>query len=432
MNVKVENAGPCRKTLRIEVAADQVTAEYEKVLALYAQSARIPGFRPGKAPRDLVKRRYAKEIEEEIKERLIPDGYHAALQQEKLDPVAILGVHDVVFNLGQPMTFSVTLDIPPDFTLPAYKGMAVEGKKVEVADKDVDEALNSVVEQNARWQDVAGRAVQRGDLVQIDYEGFCDNKPVEGLAPKAAGLGKGKDFWMLADDNAFLPGFADGLTGAKIGEKRQVMVDFAADFVEKAVAGRKATYFVDVKALREKKLPTLDDELAKSLGMGSADELKARVREDLLKHREEQEKGRRKGEIMKALLEATKLDVPESVVAQETRDAVYDLVRQNSYRGVSREQIEENKDKIFEQASRSASEKVKLRYILHRIAEQEKVETSPEEVSARIAEMAAQYNVTPPEFRAELEKRNALDGLAEDIRVNKTLDFLLAQAKIKA
>lgn len=432
MNVKVENAGPCRKTLRIEMPSERVTAEYEQVLGAFAQTARIPGFRPGKAPRDLVKRRYAKDIEEEVKERLIPDGYHGALEQEKLSPVAVLGVHDVVFNLGQPMTFGVTLDIPPEFTLPVYKGLPLEGKKTEVTDQDVEEALNSVVEQNARWEEVSDRPAQRGDLVQIDYEGFCDNKPVEELAPKAAGLGKGKDFWMLADDNAFLPGFADGLAGAKIGEKRQVMVDFAADFVEKAVAGRKATYFADVKALRQKKLPALDDELAKSLGLASADELKTRVREDLLKQREEQEKRRRKSDIMKALLEATKLDVPESVVLQETRDAVYDIVRQNSYRGASREQIEESKDQIFEQASRSAGEKVKIRYILHRIADQEKVEATPEEVSARLAEMAAQYNVTPQQFRAELDKRNALDGVAEDIRVNKTLDFLLEQAKIKA
>jgi trigger factor len=398
---------------------------------MYTQAARIPGFRAGRAPRDLVRRRYAKEIEDEVKERLIPDGYQGAVKQENLHPVAVLGVHDVKFNLGQPMTFSVTLDIPPEFTLPAYKGLVLERKKVEVADTDVDEALKSLVEQSVRWQEVTDRPAQRGDLVQIDYEGFCENKPLEERAPKAAGLGKGKDFWMLADENAFLPGFADGLAGAKIGEKRQVLVDFPADFAEPTVAGRRATYFVDVKALREKKLPAPGDELAKSLGLGSADEVRTRVREDLLKHREELETRRQKGELMKALLAATKLDVPESVVIEETRDTVYDIVRQNSYRGVSREQIEQNKNQIFEQASRSASEKVKLRYILHRIAEQEKIEASSEEVSARIVEMAAQYNVTPPEFRAELEKRKALDGLAEDIRANKTLDFLLAQAKIK-
>lgn len=431
MNVTVADAGPCRKTLRIEIPAEKVAEEYRQVLSLYAKAAKIPGFRPGKAPAPLVERHYAREIGDEVKDRLIPSGYHEALEQKKLDPVAILGVHDVAYQTGQPMSFSVTLDVPPEFSLPKYREIPVQGKKVEIDEKQVDETIERIREQNAQWEDVTGRPVQKGDLVRIDYEGVCDGRPIEEIAPKAVGLGKGKDFWMLADEQAFLPGFGEGLLGAAVGEKRQVFSDLPKDFVEKAVAGRKCTFFVDVKALREKKVPALDDHLLKALKVESEEKLRAQLREELKATAEEMEGRRRKGEIVRHLLEKTKLDVPESVVQQETRDIIFDIVRENSYRGIAREEIEGRRDEIYETASRTAQEKVKVRYILHRVAEQEKIETTPEELSARIEQLAMRYQVTAAEFRSELEKRNGVESVAEEIRVNKALDWLLAQAKIK-
>ncbi|MFH0952966.1 MAG: trigger factor [Verrucomicrobiota bacterium] len=431
MKVKVEEAGPCRKTLRVEMPAERVSGEYQKALAEYAKFARIDGFRPGKAPRQLVERHFQKDIEQTLKDRLIPAGYEEALQQEKIDPVAVLGVHDVSFLMGHPLSFSVTLDVPPKFDLPKYQGIPLEGKKAEVADKDIEEAIAHLREQNARWDEVSGRPVQRGDLVQIDYEGFCEGKGVEELAPKAAGLGKGKDFWMLADENAFLPELSDGLVGANLGEKKQILVDFKADFPEPAVAGKKCTYFVDVKGLREKKLPAADQSLFEALKVDSEDALKAKVREDLLHAKEDMEKRRLKSEIVKHLLANTKLDVPASIVEEETRETVYDIVRENSYRGVSREDIESKKDEIFQVASRNAVEKVKARYILHRIAEEEKIAASEEDLAARVAEMAARYNIPPPSLREELARRGTLDNIAEEIRVQRSLDFLLEKAVVK-
>ncbi len=431
MNVRVEDAGPCRKTLRIELPAQRVGQEFESVLKEFVGVAKIPGFRPGKAPKDIVKRHYGKQIEDEVKDRLVPAGYHEALEEQKLEPVAVLNVENIRFKMGEPMEFTVTLDVPPQFTLPSYKGMALQGKKIEVTDKEVDAAVQDMLEQRARWNEVTGRPVQKGDLVQIDYDGACEGTPVEEIAPKAAGLGKGKDFWMRADENAFLPGFEQGLVGAAVGEKKQVQVVFPADFQEKAVAGKTCAYAVDVKAIREKKAPALDAEFLKVIGAESEEKLRERIREELRSVGESFEKQRLKNELVKGLLEKTKLDVPESVVQQETRDTVYEIVRENSYRGIPREQIEEKKGEIFETASRTAVEKVKARYILHRISVEEKIEVSDEDVSARVQDMAARYNVTPQQFRAEMEKRGSIDDIREDLRINKTLDALLEQAKIQ-
>ncbi len=431
MNVKVEDAGPCRKVLRVELPAERVVQEYNEVVGLFSRSAKIDGFRPGRAPVEVVKRRFSKDIEQETKDRLIPAGYHEALESKKLTPLAVLAVDHVNFSPNAPMSFSVTLDVPPEFKLPKYDGIALTGKKVEVTDQQVDDVIKSILEQNAQWNDVEGRPAGKGDLVQVDYEGVCDGRAIEELAPKATGLGKGKDFWVLTDENSFLPGFGEGLVGASKGEKRQVFVDFKADFPEKAVAGKKCAYFVDVKAIREKKLPEINAEFLKSADVDSEAAFRQRVREDLLRSGEMAEKRRLKGEIVKHLIEHTRLDVPESVVQQETRDTVYDMVRESSYRGVSEQEIESKKEELFQAASRSANDKVKIRFILHKIAEEEKIEATDEEVSGRIAEMAARYRASPQDVRAHLEKRHAIDDLKEEIRASKSLDLLLGKAKIK-
>lgn len=430
MNVTVEAAGPCRKKLSIEIPAERVDAEYERVVGAFVREARIPGFRPGKAPRGVVEKRFSKDILQEVKDRIIPIGYHEAIQQQKLDPVAILGVENVSLLVGQPASFSVVLDVPPEFELPQYREIPLTAAKVEVKEEEIEATKKRLLEQAARWEEVSGRPVQVGDLVKVDYEGVCESKAIEDIAPQSPGLGKGSDFMVLADENAFLPGFGEALVGASVGEKKQVQVDFPADFGEKAVAGRACTYFVDVKGIREKHLPEINEELLKRFGVESEASLVERIREDMLKMKQNNEKQRQRGEIIRQLLERAKLDVPESVVAEETRDVVYDIVRQESYRGVSREDIEKQKDEIFEAASKNATEKVKLRYILHRIAEQEKVEISDEEVSKEIATLAARYGVPAADFRADLQKKNAIEKIREDLRLNKTLDLLLEQARI--
>lgn len=430
MKVTVENQGPCRKRLKIELPAERVAAEFDEVLKAYSRSARVPGFRPGKAPSDLIQKRYGREMAEDVRERLIPDAYHEALVEQKIDPVATLAVENVSFGLGQPLSFSVLVDVPPEFSLPEYNGIPLQRKGIEVKDDEASEMLRGMLEERATWDAVSGRTVQKGDLVQIDYEGVCAGQPLENLAPKAAGLGAGKDFWTLADENEFLPGMAAGLVGAAIGEKRQVLVDFPADFAEKDLAGRKCTYFVDVKAIREKKPAVMDETFFKGLGVTNEDELKARIRDDLRRLREDMESRRLRVELIRHLLDHTRLDVPESVVQRETQDVVYDLVRSMSSRGASSDDIRDRKLEIFESAGRTASEKIKTRYILHRIAEKESVQAGDEEVAARIAEMAARHRMPPAELRAELEKNDALDGVVEEVRLSKILNLLFERAKI--
>lgn len=432
MNIRVETAGTCRKNIHVEVPADQVSAEFGEVTQAYIQYAKIPGFRPGRAPLGLIQKRYAKEIAQEVKERLVPKGYQHAVKQESLQTVAVLDVKEEPVEAGHPFSFTVIVDVAPDFELPKYEGIKLEGKKVEIGDEDVKGTIDRLREQGGTFEDVTTRGVQKGDLVKVDYEGTLDGKNLEEIAPGAAGLGKGKDFWLMADqENEFLPGFSTALLGAKVGEKKQIEVEFPADFAEKAVAGKKASYAAEVTAIRERKLAEINEEFLKSLGVDSEETLKRRVREDLQSMREGGEKRRLQGEIIKKLLEETKLDVPESVLATETRNEVYDLVQQTSHRGASADDIEGKKEELFEVATKNATERVKLRYILRRIAAQEKVEVTKEEFDARIQGLAAQHRVPADRVIADLKKNESLGRLEDEVRLNKTLALILDKAEVK-
>jgi trigger factor len=430
MNVTVEDSGPCRKTLKIQVPAEKVNEEYTGILSMYSRAAKIPGFRPGKAPKDLVKRRYAKEIEEELQSQVISSSYREAITQEKISPVSVLGVTDVVIKPEEAASFTVTLDVPPKFDLPKYKGIELKKNKLDVTDKEVEDTINDIREHSAKF-DVVDRPAQKGDMVMIDYTAVSDGKPLEEMAPAAKGLGKGTDFWVRADENEFLPGMAQGLMGLKVGDKKDITIEFPADFQEKAVAGKKAVYSVEVKSIRERKLPEIDEAFLKSMEVDSVDALKTRVRNDIVQMKDYQEKRRLKDEIIKTLLEKTTLDVPESVVQEETRNVIYDIVRSNTSRGIPREQIEDKKGEIFEMAARSASDKVKVRYILHRISEAENISVSEDELATELRGMAARYGMPEQALRAELEKRESLDQLVEDIRIRKTVDFVMENASVK-
>ena len=429
MKVRIEDGGPCRKLMHVDVPPQDVAPEYGNVLKEYAKFGRVAGFRPGKAPAPVVERHYAKAIMEETRDRLVPRFYREALKENRVDAVAIVDVQDVKLDKAKGLTFRVTVDVAPEFKLPKYKKFAVKENPVEVADKDVDAAFGRLLDGYARFEDVSNRAVGDGDLVQIDYKGRCDGKTVTEMTPDNAGLGEGADFWTLCGDREFLPGLNKGLIGAAINDRREIKVVFPADYHVKAVAGREAAYEVLIKAIRQKILPEINAEFLKPFEVDSREALRERIRKDMIEHAEKAEKDRRKDEIATFLLKETEFDVPTSIVEQETNLAVRSMVQRIARQGATREQIVERRDDIVNAASKTSKERVKLSYILNRIAAEEKVEVSDGEVESRVESLAKYYEMPKDKFKAELDKRNGVEGLRSDIRSEKTMDFLLEQVK---
>jgi trigger factor len=431
MPATIEILGPCKKRLRVEVTAERVAGTRAEVLREIKQAASIPGFRPGKAPEPLVEKRYAGEIADEVRKHLIPEAYREAITDLKLHVVGPPHVEEVKGETGQGLVFTAVVDTAPDFKLPEYKGIALKRKETPVKDEDVTQALTHLRDQGAAFEEVTGRGIQNGDFAVVTYSAVVDGKPVSELSPEAKTLGENKDFWLLVQPDSFLPKFCDQLLGATPGEKRQVLVDFPADFPQALLAGKKATYFVDVTGLREKKLPELNDEFAKKNGAETVAKLQESVRKYLEHERKNEAESDLRNQVVNHLLGKVEFELPESLVQAETRHVVYDLVRENTMRGATKEQLAEKKDEIFGFAQQTARERLKSSFILEAIAEAEKITVAPKDVDERIAQMAVRYRVTPQRMRAQLEEKDSLGEIEEQLLIGKALDFLVANATVE-
>jgi trigger factor len=431
MAVTIENAAPCRKKLRVEIAAERVAGTRAEILQEFRKVASIPGFRPGKAPEPMVEKRYAGQIDEELRKRLIPESYREALNEQKLKVVGYPQIEGVEYQAGRPLVYTATVDTAPEFPLPDYKGIPVKKKTITVKEEDVDKSLDTLRDQQADFVDVVGRSLKSGDFAVVNYTGVADGKPIGELVPEAKGLGENKDFWLLISSDSFLTGFCDQLIGANAGEKRQVLIDFPKDFPQHSLAGKKATYFVDVVALKEKKLPELGEEFAKKLGMESLAKLKENVRKGLEGEVEEQQESDARRQVIEHLLSKVQFELPESLVQQETRSIIYDVVRENSLRGATKEQLEEKKNEIFGFAAKSAQDRLRTSFILDAIAAAEKIKVEEAEVEERIRQLAQRSRTTPARLKAQLAEKGGLGEIEEQILVGKTLDFLMDNAKVE-
>lgn len=429
MNVSVENLAPCKKLVRVELDATAVNAAFDAITKDYQKQAALPGFRPGKAPRDMVIKKYDADIIAEAKRKLIGDGYRQAIEEQKLNVVGYPDIEEVQFGRGQAMQFTATVETAPEFSLPEYKGLPATLETKIVTDADVDRALDMLRGQQAGFNTVA-RELANGDIAVVNYSGTVDGKPITELAPTAKGLTEQKNFWVEMTPEGFIPGFAEQLSGAKAGDKRTVNVDFPADFVTKELVGKKGVYEVEVVEVKEKTLPPLDDAFAVKYGAENLEKLKAGVRVDLENELKHSRSKAVRTQVVRGLLEKVNFDLPESAVANETRNVVYDLVRQNTQRGIAREIIEKQKDEIYSAAAVNAKERVKLAFLVQRIAEQEKIQVTQEDAIRRAQTLAMMYQMPMDQFLKDLQKRNGVNELYEQALHEKVMEMMETNATI--
>jgi trigger factor len=430
VNITVENLAPCKKLLRVEVDAKAVDEAFDAVTKDFQKQASLPGFRPGKAPRAMVLKKYEPDIKTEVKRKLIGDSYRKALDEKKIAVIGYPDIEEIQFGRGQTLQFAATIETAPEFQLPEYKGLPAKREAKSVTVADVDRAIELLARQHTKFETVA-RELRLGDIAVVNYTGTCDGKPITDTAPTAKGLTEQKNFWVDAASDSFIPGFADQIIGAKAGDKRAVNVNFPADFVTKQLAGKKGVYEVEVVEVKEKVLPPIDDAFAKKYDAENLPKLREGVQRDLENELKYSQAKAVRGQIVRALLAATNFDLPETAVAHETRNVVYDIVRENSQRGVARDLIEKQKDEIYSAAAQSAKERVKLMFLIQRIAEKEGIQVSQDEVLKRVQSLAMAYQIPLEKFLKDLQKRNGVPELYDQIAHEKVLAFLEQNAKIE-
>jgi len=430
VNVTVENLAPCKKLVRFEIDAQKVDETFKTVAKDYQRHAAMPGFRAGKAPEDMVLKKFEKEIADEVKRKLMSDSYFQALKDNKITVVGYPDVEDIQFGRGQAFQFAATIETAPEFQVPDYRGLPAKRESVIVTEEDMEGALNALRGQQAKFEKV-DRPVQEGDFVVVNYQGTTDGKPISEIAPTARGLTEQKNFWVEVKKDSFIPGFAEQLVGAKAGDKRTVNVDFPADFVTPQLAGKKGVYEVELVEVKERVLPELNDAFAQSYGAENMEKLREGVRSDLQNELNLKQKRSIRAQVVGALLSRVSFELPESSVQQETRSVVYNIVNDYQKRGAPKEAIDQQKDEIYSVASQTAKERVKAGFLFQKIAEKEGMRVLEQEVNARIVTLAHSYQMTPQKLLKELEKNDGVAEVHRQLLQEKVIDFLQEHAKIE-
>ena len=430
MNITIEDLAPCKKLLRFELEPQTVDDAFEATTKDFVRDTALPGFRTGKAPRDMVAKKYEKEISDEVKRKLMGDTFRQGIKDKKLNVVGYPDVEEIQFGRGQALQFAATVETAPDFPMPEYRGIPAKRENATVTEEDITRALERLQEHQAKFDQVE-RPVRLGDFVVVNYTGTCEGKPITEWAPVARGLTEQKNFWLEVKDDAFIPGFATQLVDAKAGDKRTVTVDFPADFVTSEIAGKKGVYEVEVVEVKERIAPVIDDAFAAKFGAENLEKLREGVRSDLQNERNMQQKRSIRSQVAKELLGRVTMELPESQVQQETRNVVYEIVSENQKRGVAKEVIDQQKEQIYATAQEVGKERVKAIYLFQRIAEKEGIRVQNEEANARIVTLAQAYQMTPQKFVAELEKRDGVAEIVQQILHEKVIDFLQENAKIE-
>ena len=429
MEVTITDLSPCKKQLRIEIDAETVNAKFDAVAKDFRRHAHLPGFRPGKAPLANVMRSYGDKIGEEAKRTLMSDSYAKALKENELRPVIMPEVEELQFGHGKPFQYLATLEVTPAFEMPEYIGIEVEKERRSVNDADIAKALDTLREQRVSYADMDRPAVEE-DFIVVNFTGTIDDKPITDLIKVARGLTEQKNFWLHKTQNPLIPGTVEALIGSSKGDKKTVTVTIPDDFVYEEIVGKEAKYEIEVVQVKEKSLPELDDKFAKGFGAESMDKLREGVENDLKNELEYSKKKSIRNQCVDKLLGAVNCDLPETIVNEATRAAVHNIVQQNHQRGVGKEIIEENKDKIYANAKTDAEVRVKANYILSKIAEKEGIKVTDQELSRQVAAMAAQQKVKPQKLAQQLKDNGTIYQVQEEIMNAKVIDLLEEKAKV--
>lgn len=432
MNLQLENLPNCITSLRAEIPAADVTSTWDTVVREYAQQVKLPGYRPGKAPKSIVEAKYKKEIKDEVQSRLVGQAVRKAVDDNKLRYLTVSNVDDVEFAGDKSLSFTATIITAPSFDLPEYKSISLSLPSQEVTEEEINAGLDRLREQGASFEDLSDRPVALDDFAVITYEGTIDGQPVAEIAPKAGRMvGGNTDFWIKLTSDTFLPGFSEKLVGANVGENREFDIEVPADFAVTELAGKTIHYSVTLNAIKNKVLPELNDEFAAKLVPGKTlEELKDLARTELARQKEFEGEQEKRNQVLQFLVDKVECELPEGHVRGETHRVLTDLIQQNQNRGVSEEIIKENQKELLASASEAARGRIKGTFILARIAEEEKIRVSREEIEQRITLMAARYGTTVDKLKKDIEKAGSFDRLHEEILTGKVLDFLVANATV--
>jgi len=413
----------CRCELELEIPAEEVTKKIESVAKEFARVANVPGFRRGKAPISLIRRKFADDIKGEVLQSLVPERVEKAVAEQKLTPVSQPQVDKLDFNEGQPLKFRAVFEVLPEFELGNYQGLEFEMPTMDVTDEDVAKALEEMRERAAAFAPVEGRAIQDGDFAQVKLLGT----PEGGGDPLQAD----SVLCHIGAEETMEP-FNANLKGASAGEHKNFDVDYPTDYPDPKLAGKKYHYAVEVLGIKTKKLPELNDEFAKDVSeAGTLDELKKKVREGLGHQRDHKHKELLHEKVLAEIVKLHEFPVPGALVEHQMDVRLERVVRSLATQGVDPRAVNVDWVTLRRRQEERAKDDVKAELIIDRIATAENIDVTDEEVMHELEHMASHGGESAEALRARLTKQGTLDRMKAKLRSDKTLDWLAQNAKIK-
>lgn len=432
MTTYLEKLPACRATMRVEMEPELVREERRRIVSSFAGQARIPGFRPGKIPSEVIEKRFRKAIDDELRDRLVRRGCQEGIAKEKIEVINVMDIDDVELHDDDSFSFTAQLQTAPEVELPDYRGIPVTVQRVEVTDHDVDHELEHIRMGLGELVPVKDRAVQMGDHALVDFKAELDGVPVGDVVPGAASLSWVEGSWIPVAENVVMPGFGKALEGQKIGEVREFDLSVPAEFGVEELRDKVLHFSVTLLELKERNLPEWTDELAGGLlgGEGGLAELRERLRERIKMSQEEERRREMTTQILEHLDSQTTFELPAGVLAQETQRQVNQIVRRSQMHGASDDEVMEQKDNIIRYASNQAEANVKTSFILRQIAEKEEVKAEEKEIFAFCARQAQEAGVSLKKYVAQLKKAGLIGDVVESIVRAKTLDLLRNSASV--
>ena len=428
MSVQVEKLEKNMAKLTVEVPAENVEKAIQGAYQKTKKSINIPGFRKGKAPRQLIEKMYGKEVfYNDAIDAMLPSAYSDAVEECGEEIVSHPQIDVVQIESGKPFVFTATVAVKPAVELGEYKGIQVEKAPIEVKDEEIEAQITKEREANSRTVTVDDRAVAQGDIVTLDFEGFVDGVAFEG--------GKGENYDLTIGSNTFIPGFEDQLVGAEIGKELDVNVTFPEEYGAKDLAGKAAVFKCKVNGIKVKELPAVDDEFAQEVSeFDTLDEYKADIKAKLLKEKEDEAARAKEDAVIGKIIEGAKMEIPDAMVEYQTRQMLDEFAQRIQSQGISLDQYFQftglTEEKYMEEMKPRALQNIQSRLVLEAVAQAENLVAEEADIEEEIKKMADMYKMEADKIKELLGERQ-MEEMKKDIAVQKAAK-LVAEAAVEA
>jgi trigger factor len=424
MNVNIEEPNSLRRKLTIEVEPDEIKHELDRAFNELKRGVVLKGFRPGRAPRNLLERFFGEQVRGEVVQKLVKEYTDKALEEHNLKPVAAPEIVTEQTDLQKDLSlkFSATFDLRPKIEVKDYEGLKVPESKVEVSDNEVEEAIERFRERQATLKKIEDRTVvEDGDYALASVEALADGKPLSSTRPD--------DRLVEVSERALAHGVYEVLKGAELGKQMKASKTYPADYSHKDLAGKTIEWRATAKEIYRRELPTVDDDFAKDLGDENLEAFRTRVRGELLAHAKQEANARARQGLLDIVIERNPVELPESLVARELSAMEAELHQTLEAGGLSHEDASERVKQNADDLKARAEKRARTGLIVDALAEQEKIEINDEELGERVAAIVTQSGRNrdrAAEFYRSPENREAL---RQSMRREKALDFILSRAK---